>query len=1718
MKQKKILILPVLLLLCAALLLVFTACGEEDDTGTGKIVVSFYTDTANPKAAAVVASYKPENLTAGSVFLSLIPTRSGYAFTGLYDSPTGGIQVVNEKGLLNVAITKDVTLYAQWTGQECTLVLDPGEGTLPGNENRLTITWGEVVPQFPVPTREGYEFVGWYSGDDIVLSDEQGHPHPKADCFDEKYPVTAENNRIVLTAHYKIKQLKLVLDFNDGTYEARELSCEYGSYPDPKDFPTRDAEGRELVGWSRSRGANEPFTGKLTEDTTLYAVWREYREISFYPQPDGTPETLRVYRDADAMRKAAPERAGYRFCGWYNNKLYSGNPAETFSFGSAYDAYYAMWEPITYKITFSSDSGETFPEMTYTVESDSLTLPTCTKDYYEFLGWCTDRNGKGTVYRTLPAGQSGDLKFYAIFRGVERRVVLDPGDGTLSKTTATVRYGEDFVLPVPTPTDSGYAFAGWYLVGGGIVADAKGNGIVKWRYTDEETQLVARYSKKYYVRVTPSIEGAAECEVDDYYAQGQEVRLQAKLKPGYTLVGWYIGDAKVGNSETYQTWMNQTDIELELRVAPKTFRITLKPGEDAFCKTLQATATFGESYRLPVPYRQGYKFLYWQIDANAGSEAVKLTNEDGASLSAYPLTYDITVSAVYIESDEDEILIKNKNDFLAIKNKPDGRYVLLVDLDMSGVTWVPFDFSGVLRGNGCTIKNLTVSSESGNLGVFLKLSGTLSDITFENLAVTSTSYTQVLVGGVCAELTGTMRGVSVSGNIIGDFCRMGTMAGKMSGGTMEDCHSSATVRTETYETDISVGGLIGWQTGGTVSNCENTGRVTAGQSTGGVIGWANGGTQTKLKNSGTVTGTINVGGVIGCHQQAGAYTLVFAFENTGKVTGKEKVGGLIGNYYNSYNPRSDSAYTTKISRLTNSGEVTGEKQVGGVIGYMQATATYGGWSPSMILYASEFTNTGKVTGETQVGGLVGYGVTNNGGSALRNSSSSGEVAGVAIVGGLAGQLDRVRIVDCRNTGVKVTASGYDISGSDYRAFLGGYVGYGYQVENCVNAVDITYESNGAYVGGIAGYLSGGVLISCKNSGRITAAQASFVGGLAGEINCPGQLTVGDNQNSGAVTGKNYVGGVVGRFYDSYSPRSDSTYNTKLSKFSNSGTVTGEQYVGGIFGYLHISAQYGGWSPSMMVTVTGFTAEGTVTGKNYVGGMFGYAYANNSGSVMRGCIMSGSVTAEAIVGGIAGKLDNIKLVECKLTETASVTATGSFIENSVYYAYFGGLVGWGYQIENCENNTDISYTGRGSHVGGLAGRLSGSTMTGCKNHATVSAPNSDYVGGLAGEINCGGILSLADCENTGAVTGKNHTGGLFGRIYNYYSARSDSGYMAAANRMTNSGAVTGADNVGGIAGSFSLSAGWGGGWNPSLGLNASVWKNTGAVTGSYYVGGLVGHGATQRNDSVISLSESHATVIGSAVVGGLAGQLDNITLRECSNSDSTIEAQGKLTVDTKDYAYLGGYVGYGYSLENCHNAVSLTYSLSASHVGGLAGRLSGPTVKDCSNSGVISAGQSDYTGGLVGELSTGSPFTLTDLTNTGRVQGHDYTGGLFGRAYAGYNTRSDSAFTATVARLTNNGAVSGNQYVAGLMGQLVATAWWNSSWHPSIIVSASEWHNCGDVTAQHASTVAGLVFRVETNNAGSKLTNYSNTGLLNGSSASENALFGSATNFTVAEQS
>ena len=144
-----------------------------------------------------------------------------------------------------------------------------------------------------------------------------------------------------------------------------------------------------------------------------------------------------------------------------------------------------------------------------------------------------------------------------------------------------------------------------------------------------------------------------------------------------------------------------------------------------------------------------------------------------------------------------------------------------------------------------------------------------------------------------------------------------------------------------------IGGVVGWNDGGSVTNCCNTGSVTGnGCHVGGVVG-GNEGPVTDCYNTGSVNGAMQVGGVVG-YSSFGDVTNCY---NTGDVTGGSNVGGVAG-----------SNSSGGITNCYNTGSVNGAMQVGGVVGH-------NGYNRKGS--ATNCYNIGSVSGNSYVGGVVG---------------------------------------------------------------------------------------------------------------------------------------------------------------------------------------------------------------------------------------------------------------------------------------------------------------------------------------------------------------------------------------------------------------------------------------------------------------------------------------------------------------------------------------------------------------------------------------------------------------------------------------------------------------------------------------------------------------------------------------------------------------------------
>ncbi|MHC4075729.1 MAG: GLUG motif-containing protein [Planctomycetota bacterium] len=728
-------------------------------------------------------------------------------------------------------------------------------------------------------------------------------------------------------------------------------------------------------------------------------------------------------------------------------------------------------------------------------------------------------------------------------------------------------------------------------------------------------------------------------------------------------------------------------------------------------------------------------------------------------------------------------------------------FLLTADINMTGYSYTTaliapdtsssdyfqgIRFTGVFDGNDHKVINLTIDTAGADndyLGLFgyINSPGQVNNLGLEDVNIT---------GG---------NGSYYLGGLVG-YNRFGTIS---------DCFSTASV---TGGDDSQyLGGLVGSNYRGTISDCFSTASLTRGSSLGGLVG-ENEGTISDCFSTGQVTGGDNsdsLGGLVG--ENSGTISNCFS---TSQVTGgndSRRLGGLVGK---------NSGTNSTITNCYATGAVTGGNEsecLGGLAGVNSGII-------------SNCFSTSSVTGDDYLGGLVG----GNSGT-ISNCSSTGSVTGGdgspypyyddGRLGGLVGENFSGTISNCFSTG--------SVTGGDHSFYLGGLVGSNYDgtISNCYATGSVTGGDKSENLGGLVG----------RNYNTITNCYAT------------GSVTGGDDSHDlGGLVGSNYYGGTISNcFWD---------VNTSDLDTSSGGMgLTTEQMqdifhysMNGWAGNTHwtmIQGQYprlawenagGEYIPEPVIELTGSGTQQdpyqiqTVDDLQFIG----------LGSILwdKHYILTADLDMAAVslnpIGydrsnSFTGVFDGNGHVICNLSlnlpDTDGVGLFGYIgsggqvkhlgIEdiNILGNNFVGGLVGFNYEgtISNCYSTGSI--TGRYS-LGGLVGSNSHGIISNCFSTASVTGRGS--LGGLAG-FNIRGTIS--DCFSTGSVTGGDDSRQLGGLVGYHYSGTISDCYAT--------GSVAGGDYSGGLGGLAGGNSG-----------TISDCYATGQVTGgddSGALGGLVG---------------------------------------------------------------------------------------------------------------------------------------------------------------------------------------------------------------------------------------------------------------------------------------
>ena len=209
--------------------------------------------------------------------------------------------------------------------------------------------------------------------------------------------------------------------------------------------PTR--QGYTFLGWAYTSTATEPkyqpsdyYEG--FGDIVLYAVWKANTYTVTYDANGGTnaPETQnKEHGTTLALLEQVPTRTHYRFLGW---ATYATAQTVIYEPGASFTTnedttLYAVWEAITYTVTYDTNGGNDAPTAQTKRAGETLTLTSAipAKLGYTFLGWAIAADSKEVDYTAGGSYEANaDVILYAVW---ERTVSADAPVVTLSGAEAT---------------------------------------------------------------------------------------------------------------------------------------------------------------------------------------------------------------------------------------------------------------------------------------------------------------------------------------------------------------------------------------------------------------------------------------------------------------------------------------------------------------------------------------------------------------------------------------------------------------------------------------------------------------------------------------------------------------------------------------------------------------------------------------------------------------------------------------------------------------------------------------------------------------------------------------------------------------------------------------------------------------------------------------------------------------------------------------------------------------------------------------------------------------------------------------------------------------------------------------------------------------------------------------------------------------------------------
>ena len=666
MKSNKKRIIVVLAILTMALVLscALVACNKTDSPDAPK---KEFTITFDTRGGSEV---KPITIAEGAtITLPRNPTKEGYIFDGWYLSDE-----FIEKFNATQTISSNITLYAKWrelvAGEEFNVIFNLNYGTdnivEKTTENRL-ITY--------IPVRQGYRFNGWYYSDGYVegigyiLTEKYDTTIPvtqnglvlyaewvdsSTDSRQLASPTISVNGTVLswdavknaekyelkfylgksLVKTYSTTQSSVNIDsigIDAGTYTLKARSIGDGVSHINSAETIKHISYKVLLPVSNAKIDVESSVLSWTEanNATTYTV---YIDGTRFEKTYLNSVSLSKLNAGQYVIKIVAERSGYTSSNATFTLTKSRLLTPTIKIERQPNDNYSS------KISWSA----IYNANQYVVVVDKKEVATTTNNYYVLndSDWGSNKKVSVSVYakdssadylvsipseistvtRTAKIAVSHNIRNVSLVKVIGKS--YSSMDNLIEDYNSTDNFyvGVDFGEPkkVVAIPQNGYTWLGWYDKSGQLIS-------TKTEYifdVDTSSSEIVAHWASYSVALNKNDNNAgkigfsADMSTQNTLSQrimcGNEVTIYANTNNGYTWLGWYKGDEKVSDEQTYTFAMGDSDIAYTAKWSKTT--ISVSSSSAGSVSGLNATYKVGDKVTVTAVTNNGYTWDGWYLN------------------------------------------------------------------------------------------------------------------------------------------------------------------------------------------------------------------------------------------------------------------------------------------------------------------------------------------------------------------------------------------------------------------------------------------------------------------------------------------------------------------------------------------------------------------------------------------------------------------------------------------------------------------------------------------------------------------------------------------------------------------------------------------------------------------------------------------------------------------------------------------------------------------------------------------------------------------------------------------------------------------------------------------------------------------------------------------------------------------------------------------------